>query len=62
MAQQELKEAVITKLVGLELKSDYHNLVALAFLQDLAKCIFLSTQGPASTRASWSSTPARSSA
>ena len=52
MAQQELKEAVITKLVGLELKSDYHNLVALAFLQDLAKCIFLSTQGPASTRAS----------
>jgi hypothetical protein len=38
LAQQELKEVVINKLTSMEFKSDYHNLILLAFLQDLAKC------------------------
>lgn len=38
LSQQELKESVINKLASLELKSDYHNIILLAFLQDLAKC------------------------
>jgi hypothetical protein len=53
LGQQELKESAITKLTSVELKSDYHNLILLAFLQDLAKCIYALIKGATTTMANW---------
>ncbi len=45
LAGGELKEAVVSRLAGLELKCDYHNLIMLSLLQDLAKCTCWRMQG-----------------
>ena len=49
MGQQELKESAINKLTSLELKSDYHNLILLTFLQELARCTSWPMQGAMNT-------------
>ncbi len=41
----EAEETVLSKLLSLELKGDYHQVIALTLLQDLAKCKFNSNLG-----------------
>ncbi len=41
----EAEETVLSKLLSLELKGDYHQVIALTLLQDLAKCKFYSNSG-----------------
>jgi hypothetical protein len=40
MAGKELLELVINKVASVELKTDYHSIIVLALMQDLAKCTF----------------------